>query len=234
MISYPTPTTTRRHEVALVSIQGLLSIVAGLGITNTLRELFVVQSTTHMYQITALLCGHPSCAQRDLGLELWVVPVVVALLEIIIAFRFYQSSSIQIEDSYPSLPCPHLHHYLPALPHAPSPEDIQSLETQRQELRHQLQRRQTQFMWHTIGFVTEGIIVAAASFYVRYPADFVLLLISLFLVDSVMNFFQRGTSPEANRFLGANCLLSLVLLCYRSLCSAWSSQRCKALKHHYK
>src|SRR5215471_9312962 len=135
MISSPTPTTTRRHEVALVSIQGLLSIVAGLGITNTLRELFVVQSTTHMYQITALLCGQPACAQRDLGLELWVVPVVVALLEIIIAFRFYQSSSIQIEDSYPSLPCPHLQHYLPALPPAPSPAERQCLETQRQQLR---------------------------------------------------------------------------------------------------
>ena len=66
-------------------------------------------------------------------------------------------------------------------------------------------------MWHTIGFVTEGIIVAAASFYVRYPADFVLLLILLFLVDSVMNFFQRGTSPEAKRFLGANFLLSIVM-----------------------
>ena len=67
-------------------------------------------------------------------------------------------------------------------------------------------------MWHTIGFITEGIIVAAASFYVRYPADFVLLLITLFLIDSVMNFFQRGTSPEANRFLRANFLLSIVML----------------------
>jgi len=137
-------------------VQGLLSIVAGLGITNTLRELFI-EPPKHI-RLTSFLCWQPSCEKIDLGLDLWIVPVVVALLEIIIAFRFYQSSSIQIEDSYPSLPCLHLHHYLPALPADPSPEDIQRLDAQRQQLRHQLQRRQTHFMWHTIGFITEGIM----------------------------------------------------------------------------
>jgi hypothetical protein len=94
------------HKVALISVQGLLAIVAGLGITNALREVFYriasvgVGNANPIRQFTPLLPSWlscpPSCTVQNLGVGYF--SIIITILEIIIAFRFYQSSSIMIED----------------------------------------------------------------------------------------------------------------------------------------
>ena len=154
-----------KHDTALASVRGLLGIVAGLGITNTLQQLIKMthEPIIHLTSFTTEI-------SRDLGRDLGqgrLLPFLLAVFQIIIALRFYQSSTILIEDRHQT--------FAFADPNNPT-------KAEREEHRN----RQRHFAVHVILSVIEGIIVAASSFYIHYPSDFVILLSILFITDALM------------------------------------------------
>jgi len=158
----PGPVRRSRHAIAIQSTQGLLGIVAGLGITNTM-DVLIKNTPVTMIHLTSFTTSTASRA-RDLGLGRYV-PFILAIFQIIIALRFYQSTTILIEDRYPTLL---------ALPANPSTKERKTA--------------QAHFVVQVIGAILEGIIVAADSFYIHYPHDFIYLLSILFLMDSLLTF----------------------------------------------
>jgi hypothetical protein len=136
------------HDTAIKSVQGLVAIVAGLGISNTLDQLIKSKPDT-IRKLTSLVSCPELCAIRNLALDSRLIPIIMAILQIAIALRFYQATTINLEDRHPTLPAN-------ASPQA------------QQEARRY-------FFAHIIVVIIEGIVVAGASFYIQYPPDFVLL-----------------------------------------------------------
>src|SRR2546430_16948330 len=91
-----------KRQTAVGAVQGLLSIVAGLGITNALRELFIrtsqvadwtpslaahQQKVNPIRQLIAILpwqsCPIPPwCTLPDLGT--WYFPIIITIVQIIV------------------------------------------------------------------------------------------------------------------------------------------------------
>jgi len=57
--------------------------------------------------------------------------------------------------------------------------------------RNAYRKKKRYFAVHVIGFLTEGILVAAASFYIHYPCDFAILFSILFLGDGLLTLLRN-------------------------------------------
>ncbi len=178
------------HDTAIRSVQGLVAIVAGLGITNTLNQLIKTTRDT-VRNLT-------SFTTRDLDLGGWI-PIIMGILQIVTALRFYQATTLNIEDRHPPLPA-----------HPPPTHD----------------EAQLYFFVHIVVVIIEGIVVAAASFYIHYPLDFFVLFGILFVWDggfSISAWAKLDPAP-VNRttvWAWANTIEGLLLL---ASCVAFSAQ----------
>jgi len=136
---------TSRYETALASVRVLLGIVAGLGITNTLNQLFKL-TPDPMIRLTHFTT-HIS---RDFGMNLGqgkLLPFSLVVMQIILAIRFYQASSVSMYDMVLTKKC----HY----------------------------------SFSACEYLVEGILIAASSFYIHYPLDFIILIGTLLLINGI-------------------------------------------------
>jgi len=184
-----------KHDTALASVRGLLGFVAALGITNTLHQLIKTtpEPLIHLTHFTTEISRQVG---RDLG-HGRLLPFLLAVCQIIIAFRFYQSSTVLIEDRHPTLP--------------PPTTDAES---------RAYSKSRRYFAVHVIGFISEGLLVATASFYIHSPCDFALLFSILFVGDGLLtllrNYCMEPVAPgevkrQARWWFWWNFLLGLFL-----------------------
>jgi hypothetical protein len=83
-------------------MRGLLGFVAALGITNTLTHLLIRSDLMHRPNSPYLIINLVPVTEAYLELGR-SAHFIMAMLQIIIAFRFYQSTMIQLEDRFPPL-----------------------------------------------------------------------------------------------------------------------------------
>jgi hypothetical protein len=167
------------HESALTSVRGLLGFVAALGITNTLQQflrtnpdpiLHLTSVTTQMAKpIVPAIAG---AAQHCFEI-IAVSPETRVCMDLgLPRYAPFILGILQIIIA--------LRFFLAS---TIALENYSNNDTS------------IDYSWFALDSILEGILIAASSFYVHYPVDFVYLLTVLFLLNGMFTFFSSLTEP---------------------------------------